>query len=73
MEGGRDVKGNKPEEAVGHSSGRIGHAGALALGANRDDDKDENNRFDALVISSSPSEYSIHPIEGGGRGDMSND
>ncbi len=58
MEGRRDVKGNKPE-VVGRSSSTIGHAGAPALGANGDDNKDENDRFDMLVISSSPSD---HPI-----------
>ncbi len=74
---GRDDEGNKPKEVEGHDgSGGIGCAGVPALGTNRDDNKDENNGFDASVISSSPSEYSNHPVERGGRGggrDMSND
>ncbi len=68
-----DVDGNEPKEVVGHGSSRIRHVGAPALGTNRDDDKDENDRFDALVISSSPLEYSSCLIEGGGGGDKSNE
>jgi len=74
---GRDDEGNKPKEVEGHDDGSgIGHAGVPALGANRDDDKDENDGFDTSVISSSPSEYSNHPVKRGGRGgsrDMSKD
>ena len=43
------------------------------LGTNGDDGTDKNDRFDVSVISSSTSIYIIHPIEGGGGGDESNE
>ena len=69
---GRDDKGNELKEVVGHSGSGIRHEEALVLGANGDDGTDENNGFDALVISSSASVYNICPIKGGGGGDESN-
>ena len=69
----RDNEGNKLKEVVGHGGGGIRCEEALALGTNRDDGTDENDRFDASVISLSTSVYNIHPIEGGGRGDKSNE
>jgi len=69
----RDDEGNKLKEVVCHSSSGIRHEEALVPGANGDDGTDENDRFDASVISLSTSVYNIHPIEGGGRGDKSNE
>ncbi len=69
----RDDKGNKLKEVVGCSGSGIRHEEAPALGTNGDDSTDENNGFNASVISSSASVYNIHPIEGGGRGDNSNE
>ncbi len=44
---GRDNEGNEPREVEGCSGSGIGCAGT-----NRDDDKDQNDRFDMSVISS---------------------
>ncbi len=67
-----DDEGNELKEVVGCGSSGIRHEEAPVLGANRDDGTDENDRFDASVISLSTSIYNICPIEGGGRGDESN-
>ena len=69
---GRDDEGNELKEVVGHGSGRIRHEEAPALGANRDDGTDKNDRFNTLVISSPMSVYNIRPVRGGGGGDESN-
>ena len=68
-----DDKGTELKEVVGRSGGGIRHEEAPVLGTNRDDGIDENDRFDALVISLSMSIYNICPVRGGGGGDKSNE
>ncbi len=69
----RDDEGNKLKEVVGHGGSGIRHEEAPALGANRDDGTDENDRFNTSVISLSTSIYNIRPVKGGGGGDESNE
>ena len=68
-----DNEGKELKEVVGCGGSGIRHEEAPALGANGDDSTDENNRFNASVISSSASIYNIHPVRGGGGGDESNE
>ena len=68
-----DDEGKELKEVVGHGGSGIRHEEALALGTNGDDSTDENDRFNASVISLSASIYNICPVGGGGGGDESNE
>ena len=60
---GRDDEGNELKEVVGHGISGIRCEEALVLGANGDDGTDENNGFNASVISLFASIYNICPVE----------